>query len=144
YNALDLEGARRAKTIQANRKAFNYRSVADGPPRDAGQPGSPASGPDRSLAFRMLDDDSVSVVVTGYGDDPTAAQLLRDLRATDGTRRHLFRALQPYTVALPAHIADRADVKALTQVVGDLLEWTGRYDPAVGIDDGDTVSQTVW
>jgi CRISPR-associated endonuclease/helicase Cas3 len=143
YNALDLEGGHRARVIQANRVDGNYRSVADGPLRDAGMMGSPDGGRDRSLAFRMLDDDAVSVVVTGYHAD--AERLLAQLRAAEGSRRHLYRQLQPFTVALPARITGGAEVKALLRpVLGELWKWAGSYDPAIGIDDGDTVTRTVW
>ena len=145
YSTLNLDGARRGRAIQANREDRNYQSVADGPLCDGGLAGSAMGGRDRALAFRMLDDDSVPMVVTSYGDASAISQVLRDLRASEGSRRHLFRALQPYTVAIPAHVARRPDVQALTKpVVGDLLEWTGEYDPAIGIDDGDTVTRTVW
>jgi CRISPR-associated endonuclease/helicase Cas3 len=93
----------------------------------------------------MLDDDAVPVTVPAYGPAGVVDGLLADLRRAEGSRREVFRALQPYVVALPRHIADRADVQALMEpVVGDLWQWTGSYDKTVGIDDGDTASQTVW
>jgi CRISPR-associated endonuclease/helicase Cas3 len=145
YDALNLEGARHGRTIQANREGRNYRSVADGPLRDAGLAASSAGGRDKALAFRMLDDDSVQVVISSYAGSTEVGHLLTALRAGEGSRPELYRALQPYIVALPAHIADHADVRALTRpVIGDLLEWVGEYDPGIGIDDGNTVSRTVW
>jgi CRISPR-associated endonuclease/helicase Cas3 len=149
YNALNLERAKRGTTIQANRTGrdrwdpgLNFESVADGPLRDAGDPGQ---GRDRALGFRMLDDDAVPVAVASYGQPGLVDGLLDDLRAADGTRRDTFRALQPYVVSLPKHVADLRDVQALLRpVVGDLCQWVGDYDNSVGIDDGDTVTATVW
>jgi CRISPR-associated endonuclease/helicase Cas3 len=93
----------------------------------------------------MLDDDAVPVAVASYGQPGLVDGLLDDLRAADGTRRDTFRALQPYVVSLPKHVADLRDVQALLRpVVGDLCQWVGDYDNSVGIDDGDTVTATVW
>jgi CRISPR-associated endonuclease/helicase Cas3 len=146
YNALNLDRAERGTTIQANRTGrdsyLNFESVAEGPLRDAGDP---QRWRDRSLAFRMLDDDAVPVAVASYGEPGLVDRLLDDLRAADGARRDTFRALQPYVVSLPRHVADRRDVRALLRpVVGDLCQWVGDYDDAVGIDDGDTVTASVW
>jgi len=149
YNALNLERAKRGTTIQANRigrdrrdKGLNFESVADGPLLDRGG-AKPVR--DRTLAFRMLDDDAVPVAVSSYGTPGLVDRLLTELRATDGARRETFRAPQPYVVSLPRHIAERDDVQALLRpVVGDLWQWVGDYDDAVGIDDGDTASETIW
>ena len=147
YAALNLEGARRGTTIQRNRGGLNFRSVADGPPRDLGLVGSADGGRDRGLAFRMLDDDTTPVAVTtwnGAGSEGVE-RLLDELRTGTGPRRETFRAVQPHIVALPTRVAERPDMQALlAPVIGDLLQWRGVYDPAVGIDEGATGVDTVW
>jgi CRISPR-associated endonuclease/helicase Cas3 len=93
-------------------------------------------GRDRSKSFRMLDDDSVPVAVTGYRDTARTEELVTRARDPALPLGPTLRALQPYIVSLPRRIADSANVKPLLDpVVGDLLHWLGEYDRAVGIDD---------
>lgn len=150
YLNLNVEGNARARSIQHHREQLDFESVADGPRVDPGAIGSARGGRDRTLAFRMLADDSVPVAVAW----PEAPQEYRvDLEALlEGLRvpEHphtmgVFRALQPHLVSLPQWVVDRADVQALLRpVVGDLWEWRGEYHPALGIDDGDTAGASVW
>lgn len=141
YDLLGTDRGARATTVQRNRAALDFVAVADGPPFDAGD----STRRNRNLAFRMLDDDTVPMVVTTYGGD-TAAALLNDLRRADGALRNTFRALQPFIVALPRHVLDRPDVQALCRPVlagSDLLEWCGDYDEQYGIDEDALMKETV-
>ncbi|MEK6443824.1 CRISPR-associated helicase Cas3' [Pseudonocardia sp. T1-2H] len=141
YEAMGTDRGQRATTIQRNRRGLDFAAVADGPWIEAGESG--ARNP--RLAFRMLDDETVPVVVTGYDGDGEAARLLAELRATDGARRDLFRALQRFTVAMPERLMARPDVAALSApVVGDLREWLGDYHPQHGIDEDEIAKEMVW
>lgn len=139
YAALAVDDAPRATTIQASRAKLAFRSVTDGPLVDG------ATGRrDGSKAFRMLDDDSRSVVVTTYGETTRASALLELLGSGQATTRD-FRELQAYTIGLPERIAARPEVSALLRpVVDGLWEWVGEYDVLVGIDEGAVATDTIW
>jgi CRISPR-associated endonuclease/helicase Cas3 len=140
YKTLGTDDGPRGRAVQMNRERWDFAAVADGPRIDVG----PGPARDRRMAFRMLDDETVPVVARDFA--PTQVDRLLDaLRASEGIRRDLFRALQPYVVALPRRLVDRDDVHTLCQpVAGDLLEWRGRYDVDRGIDEGDIVPGSVW
>jgi CRISPR-associated endonuclease/helicase Cas3 len=157
YESVNLEGAPRAAAVHQARLGLNFQSVAEGP--DTGD------GRDRRLAFRMIDEDTVPVVVPLDnvvraelaqlldGSDEVArslevgnvTEMLRQVRA-GAADRALFRRLQAVTVALPGAIArnDRAVAALLEPVVGDLWEWRGAYDLDLGLDDSDVVRDCVW
>ncbi|MEV2270891.1 CRISPR-associated helicase Cas3' [Nonomuraea africana] len=89
--------------------------------------------------FRMIDEDSVPVVVRYHNPhalerpDPIDGWL-QQLRR-DPARGHVWlRRLQPYTISLPKSQLAKPQVAALLRpVIGDLHEWTGAYDPNIGI-----------
>jgi CRISPR-associated endonuclease/helicase Cas3 len=145
YRGSNLDQAGRGKDIQGCRQRLDYLAVADGPLRDAGLLGLSGGGRDPAKAFRMLDDDSAPVAVTGYGDAGRVLGWLDRARDPQLPLGPTLRALQPYVVALPRRIAAAPDVQALLlPVVGDLLQWQGPYDQFIGIDDADTITETVW
>ena len=145
YASLNIDRAGRGRDIQKRRAELDYPAVADGPLRDAGLLAIGGGGRDRTKAFRMLDDDSVPVAITDYADQVRVDDLIAAARNPDLPLGPTMRALQRYVVALPQRIADRPDIRALLDpVVGDLLVWKGIYDQAVGIDDAETVTDTVW
>jgi len=133
YRALAIEGrASRGSTIQRNRAQGDFLAVADGPQRDAGR----SSERDRSLAFRMIDDDTVPVVVSYQPHDPdgelvAVRDLLDQLRSADTPEVDVLRALQPFVTSMRRTTRDRLDVAAWCRpVLGDLVEWVGGYDAA--------------
>jgi CRISPR-associated endonuclease/helicase Cas3 len=135
YDALNTDHGERAMKIQERRAALDFIAVADGPLRDAGN----STDRDLSLAFRMLDDETVPVVVTAFDRDVVEG-LLDELRRADGGLRETFRALQPYTAALPRNVLKRPDVRALCDPIlggSELLVWRGPYDADYGIDETD-------
>ncbi len=74
---------------------------------------------DPRLAFRMIDDDTVPIAVTGYRDTAHQVEaLLAELRAPDRARRETFRALRPYVVTIPQRIATDPAFAALCQTSG--------------------------
>lgn len=80
--------------------------------------------------FKMIDDDSVSVIVN-Y--EPEKVQKLLDkLKNVPQTAKETIRKLQPYMVSLP-----RWDFKKnqtlVQEVFPNLFFWTGRYDDKLGL-----------
>jgi CRISPR-associated endonuclease/helicase Cas3 len=133
YQALAIEGrGSQASTIQRNRAQGDFLAVADGPLRDAGR----SSTRDRRLAFRMIDDDTVPVVVNYQPAEPDGERvavpdLLAQLRSADTPNVDVLRALQPFVTSLRRTTRDRPEVAAWCRpVLGDLVEWVGRYDAA--------------
>jgi CRISPR-associated endonuclease/helicase Cas3 len=128
YRSIGVEGRTgRGAIIQRHREAMDFLAVADGPERAAGGPRN------RSLAFRMIDDDTVPVVVTygTTGQRQEAAEAVARLRDADTTDHQWLRVLQPYTVMVRTATAARPAVAAvLRPVAGDLYEWAGGYDDA--------------
>jgi CRISPR-associated endonuclease/helicase Cas3 len=129
YRSIGVEGPDgRGPTIQRNRQAMDFLAVADGPERE------PGSGMrDRSLAFRMIDDESMPVTVE-YGDAEQrtkAAQAIDRLRDADIADRQWLRDLQPYTVLVRKATAAKPEIAAMLRpIIGDLCEWVGGYDDA--------------
>ncbi|WP_229683862.1 CRISPR-associated helicase Cas3' [Nocardia camponoti] len=128
------------QTIQHYRQKLDYRSVADGPLIDPGRGGKR----NRKKAFRMIDDDSVPVVVPDEAHQPAIDAMVAQLSSGTVISAGTLRELQPWIVELPRIIAARTDVRAqITPVVGDLGVWHGSYDwdaqtcRGVGIDEGD-------
>jgi CRISPR-associated endonuclease/helicase Cas3 len=130
YQALAIEGRNsRGSTIQRNRAQADFLAVAEGPLRDAGR----SSQRDRRLAFRMIDDDTVPVVVFYQPEAERAGipGLLAKLRSADTPNIDVLRALQPFITSMRRTTRDRPEVAARCRpVVGDLVEWVGDYDAA--------------
>ncbi|MCX2948999.1 CRISPR-associated helicase Cas3' [Lentzea sp. NEAU-D7] len=143
YMGLNVDEARRGVVIQDNRAELDFRAVADGP-RIAGA----GSARDRRLAFRMIDEDPVTLIVTSWDEQGDAAELLRELRAGERPAGALLRELRGYMVSVPQVVASAAQVRALCRPVvqghDELWEWCGEYDPHVGLDEGDIAKETVW
>ncbi|MGY1618592.1 CRISPR-associated helicase Cas3' [Geodermatophilus sp. SYSU D00691] len=130
-DTLNIDEAEPARSIQRHRSQLNFQTVADGPLRDVGGD----LGRDLSRAFRMLPDETVQLVVrwdtTGVVD-----ALVAEVRSGTAPRRDMLRALQPYLVSLPIPVADRPEVRAVSEELLDGLRlWRGHYDPVVGIDE---------
>ncbi|MFI6100780.1 CRISPR-associated helicase Cas3' [Lentzea sp. NPDC051213] len=143
YTGLNVDDARRGAVIQDNRAELDFRAVADGP-RIAGV----GSARDRLLAFRMIDEDPVTLIVTTWDEQGRAAELVRELRAGEGPAGALLRELRGYMVAVPRVVASSAHVRALCRPVvhghDELSEWCGDYDAHVGLDEGEIAKETVW
>ena len=98
--------------------------------------------PEVARRFRMIDDDTVSVVITTYGDreeQQRVISILDRLRGGLPSTRKVLRQLQPYTVSLWQSQA----VKYLNRgflspknpdgVAPGLWEWTGDYGQQRGL-----------
>ncbi|MFI2712165.1 CRISPR-associated helicase Cas3' [Micromonospora sp. NPDC018662] len=131
YGTLGIEDrGRAAGVIEANRKRWDFVAVADGPLEAMGR-----TARNRKLAFRMIDDDTVPVVVRyddGRGGADVIDRCLRDLRGAHPDMR-MLRDLQPYIVNLRRTTARQAHIApTLIPVIGDLCEWQGEYDDGYG------------
>lgn len=95
--------------------------------------------PEVARRFRMIDDDTVNVVVTQYGseeDRQRVQSILTRLRSGAPPIRRLLRQLQPYTVSLWRRQAleyQRQGFLSSEEVAPGLWEWLGSYDPVRGL-----------
>ncbi len=140
YNTIDADQGKRSTTIQERRRKLDFLSVTEGPLHDVA-----ASHRDSTLAFRMIDDDTVPVAVTGYQDTAQVETLLAELRTSEGPRRETFRALRPYIVTIPRRIVTSQAFTAMCRpVAGELWEWRDDYHQHLGIDDSAIGEENVW
>jgi CRISPR-associated endonuclease/helicase Cas3 len=107
--------------IQKLREEFNYPEVA--------------------RRFRMIDDDTIDVVITRYGSPEErrlVRQLIDRLRQGDPGARLLRRRLEPYVVSVRARLEAEYQRKGLlAPIIPGLYEWLGRYDAVRGITERD-------
>ena len=104
--------------------------------------------PEVSRAFRMIDDDTESLVITGYGSDEeqqTVRTLLDGLRhpaSATVVPRVALRQLQPFTVTVRRRLAKQYHQRGLiddvhpgqrTDISYGIAEWHGRYDSIRGL-----------
>jgi CRISPR-associated endonuclease/helicase Cas3 len=107
--------------IQLQRAALNYLETA--------------------RRFRMIEDDTESLVVTSYGsgDERRRVRALLDrLRRGGPDGRDTLRRLQPYVVAVRKEQAARHRRQGLiAEVMPGVGEWLGEYDDVRGLSVGD-------
>ena len=113
YQFVDSDGA----VIQSRRESFDYPEVA--------------------ARFRMIEDETLDTVVTGYGA-PAERRRIVDLvgQLRDGTTegRSIMRALQPWMVPIyRSQAADMVRAGLLLEVVPGLYEWRGEYRAVTGV-----------
>ncbi|MSQ35462.1 MAG: CRISPR-associated endonuclease Cas3'' [Dehalococcoidia bacterium] len=110
-----------AKLIQERRMSFDYPEVAK--------------------RFRMIDDETESLIITTYGSAETRRHvhsLLAELRSKGTPPRELMRRLQPYLVSLRKRGADACRRQGLiADVMDGVGEWLGGYDPVRGLTGQD-------
>ncbi|MGI8810730.1 MAG: CRISPR-associated endonuclease Cas3'' [Acidimicrobiales bacterium] len=111
--AVDMD----KRTVQRCRDKFRYESTAS--------------------AFRMIDDDQMSVAVPwpdGHPDAAAVQNVLAHMRGRQPVGSSEARLLQPITVSIPRWHAAKAESKGLAERVTDhLLEWRGEYDDNLGL-----------
>jgi CRISPR-associated endonuclease/helicase Cas3 len=124
YLTLNLDGGVKSTTIRRNRRRLDFRAVTEGPERGH------ELGRNRTLAFRMIDDDTVPVVVS-YHDGVFRSDWIDELRTAPAPRREMLTRLQPYTTTIRRKTRCHKDVDALCRpILGDMVEWVGGYDDA--------------
>lgn len=99
--------------------------------------------PEVAEKFRLIDERTVPVAVLYDPDDEDLRAAFEDITArlrsshpaAAGQKRQLMRELGPFLATIPKSVArtalKRGDVDPL---IGDVLEWTARYDRDRGID----------
>jgi len=99
---------RDARGIQALRERFNYPEVAE--------------------QFRMIADNTVPVVIQSYMPEKAKRALKK------GISRGTMRTLQPYLVMVyEREVANYEGEGLIAPIEEGLWEWTGTYDPNLGI-----------
>ncbi len=94
--------------------------------------------PEVERAFRMIEEETVPVVITtqrvpALAGNP-AERLLAKLPYAQGGARGLMRQLQPYIVGLrPQQIRQAQQDHLVEEVIPGLYHWLGEYDPTSGI-----------
>ena len=94
--------------------------------------------PETARLFRMIEDDTMSVVVP-FGDDDSRTAIEAWWQAVEtrrGNLREIMRQLQPYTVSLYRYQAQKYVQQGWIQVsalLPDLGYWMGRYDAVRGL-----------
>lgn len=92
--------------------------------------------PEVARRFRMIDEDTESVVVPyGSADERRRqADLIDQLRTGAPDARRVLRRLQPYLVAVRAREAERERQRGrIAPIMPGLGEWRGPYDPVRGL-----------
>lgn len=117
YGAVNADASDAAKKIQDLRTALDYPAVRK--------------------AFRMIEDDSETVVITDYGTDEeqkSVAVLLERLQAGGPDARYVLRKLQPYTVAVRRRAAQQYRQSGLiVPIMDDIGIWCGKYHERYGV-----------
>ena len=99
--------------------------------------------PEVARRFRMIDDDTVNVVITEYGtqtERQRVRSILDTLRAGAPPTRRILRQMQPYTVSLRRRQAvdyQRQGFLSPDEVAPGLYEWLGQYDDVRGLSASD-------
>jgi CRISPR-associated endonuclease/helicase Cas3 len=84
--------------------------------------------PDVAKAFKMIEQDTVPVVVT-YENAKKIMQ-----KFIDAPSQNSWRRLQHYTVNVYRYQIEKMDMAK--KIIGDLYEWTGKYDELFGMQEG--------
>jgi len=117
YGAVNADANATATEIQRLRTVLDYPAVRK--------------------AFRMIEDDTETVVITDYGTDAqrkTVAALVDRLRAGGPDARYVLRKLQPYTVAVRRRVAREYRERGLiVPVTDDIGVWCGKYHARYGV-----------
>jgi CRISPR-associated endonuclease/helicase Cas3 len=147
YDLLNLADDQHVgERIQQARKRWEFETVAEGP-MDAS-----SKRRNRELAFRMIDDDGVNVVMPQGAETPELRreleQLVEELRRAPVPDLAKLRRLQAYTTNVHPSALHRPGVVALMRpILGDqvrrgvLVEWVGEYDGATGINPDPNLEQ---
>ena len=103
--------------VQESRKALDFPKVSE--------------------KFRMIEDQTESIVIGNYGleaERQKVGSLLKRIRSDDPERRLLLRQLQPFIVnVFSQKIPELEGQGLLSEITDGLWEWKGQYDLIAGI-----------
>ena len=129
FRRLYQDVATDACQVQEKRKALDYPEVA--------------------RQFKMIDDDTVSAVVTGetafraadkLEEWPKILDAIAALRRGSKNTRHLLRQMQPWAVSLYRREAlEKERAGLLDEIMPGLYEWRGAYNEITGIGGVKTI-----
>ena len=124
YQNVDTD----SRKVQQSRRKLNYPQVAHD--------------------FRMIDDDTVPVIIGNYGtaeERQSVSDAIAALRDQTHDGRRLLRRLQPWQVQIYRRQAAELEAKSLLMpVMPGLYEWWGPYDPITGIGGVDHPEPDRW
>jgi CRISPR-associated endonuclease/helicase Cas3 len=110
FQAIELDSQR----IQSARERFDFPAVAE--------------------RFRMIPDDSTSVVVRPPGHEDRVDELLDQARRQTVTPYRVVQQLQPFVVNIYAYLLPQYQRDGLVlQLPNGLCQWLGGYDPVRGL-----------
>lgn len=90
--------------------------------------------PEVANKFRMIDDDTVSVVVHYHAANTKVENLLVRLNQPGQNPKMTMRLLQPYIVNVRKYILKQYDRSGFAEeIFPGLWEWRGKYDPLLGL-----------
>ena len=116
-----------SRYVQASRERFDYQTTAKN--------------------FRMIDDDTVGVVVTKeHPNERGFDHMLDRLRNHEFVYRNELRDLQQATVNVKRRVADRALQLGFSERINDYLyRWLGGYDQQLGLVlEASSPSDLIW
>ncbi len=97
--------------------------------------------PETSSRFRMMEDDSVSVVITDYGAEAerdTVKKTLEQIQKREQNPRLLLRKLQPWIVSVGEwQLPKLTQDGSVIEIMPGLYEWLAPYDEQIGIGHSD-------
>lgn len=124
-----------------------FRQLYEGVDTDAEQVQTCRSDwdyPEVAKRFRMIDDDTVTIVVTTYGTDNEqrmVQEAVTNLRNGTPDARRLIRTVQPWTASMYHNQATGKERDGLLwKIMPGLFEWVGEYHPITGLG-GATVAE---
>jgi CRISPR-associated endonuclease/helicase Cas3 len=140
YGSLNLnDPGHQGQRIQQARRRWEFETVSDGPLN------AETNTRDYRQAFRLIDSVGIAIVTPQGADDQDTRAVLEEtinrVRTAPVPEMAELRRLQAFTTSLHVSVLKRPGVAALMRpilgaqvVAGALVEWTGGYDSATGID----------
>ena len=106
-----------SKEVQTCRKAMDY--------------------PEVDRRFRMIDDSTVSAVITTYGsatERKRVLEMIKSIQEGSSDARALYRAIQPWTVQVyQSQAPTLVQAGLMAEIRTGLYQWMGEYHPLTGI-----------
>ena len=112
-------------------------SVSDSDANEVQEAREDLDYPKVARTFRMIDDDTSEVIITGYGTSEEQEKVkaaIEQLRAGTPAVRFLLRSIRPWTVQVyQTEIKKKERSGLIAEVMPGVYEWMGVYDNITGI-----------